>query len=143
MKKNVFSLQKILELREFEKKQAEIDLGKAVAAETEIQNTLDLVARQRASTVRKADSMHDIHSLFDANRYFSLLEQRKEELIKRLAEAHLVTEQKREVMVEAMQKCKVLEQLKEKRLQSYKKELKKQQEKEADDVYMSNPLRNN
>lgn len=142
MKKNIFSLQKTLDLREFEKKQAEIDLGRAVARESEIQNTLNDVALCRASAVKKADGMRELRDLYEVNRYFNLLEQRKEQLLKQLAEAKIVTEQKRAVMVKAMQKCKVLEQLKEKRTKAYKKELKKEFAKEADDIYLSNPLKN-
>ena len=138
MKRFEFSLQKVLDLREFEKKQAEAELGKAVGEETRIKNTLDLVARQHAQTVTAADGMHNLTDLYNANRYFALLEQRKEALLEELTQAQMVTEEKRETMREAMKKQKVLEKLKEKRLASWKKEAQKESDAVLDDITTSN-----
>ena len=108
MKKFAFSMQKVLDLREFERKQAEAELGRALAEETKIQQTLEMIAQARVDSVSAADNMHDLHELYNVNQYFALLDQRKEQLLQELAQAKIVTEQKRDVMREAMKKCKVL-----------------------------------
>ena len=134
MKRFDFSLQKVLDLREFEKKQAEAELGRAVGEETRIENSLKNVAESREATVRAADNMRNLSDLYNANRYFALLDQQKEQLLEELTQAKLVTEEKREAMREAMKKQKVLEKLKEKRLASWKKEALKEEEIVVDDI---------
>ena len=130
-------MQKILDMREFERKQAEIELGKAVAHEAKIQDTLKMVARQRASSVAQADGMNDVNSLYGVNQYFALLDQQKEQLLQELAEAQIVTEQKREAMREAIKKCKVLEQLRDARHADWKKAALKEEENIIDDIVTS------
>lgn len=127
-------MQKILDLREFEKKQAQTELGKAVAEESRIQNTLELVAQQKVQSISSADSMSNLNELYGINQYLILLEQRKESLLTQLAQAKLVTEQKREVMKEAMQKVRVLEKLRDAREAEWKAENAKTLAKEVDDI---------
>ena len=86
MKRFSFSLQKVLDFREFERKQAEAELGKAVSEETKIQDTLNLIARQKVETVTSADEVHDLHALYGINQYFALLNQRKEKLLEEVRE---------------------------------------------------------
>lgn len=134
MRRFAFSLEKVLELREFERKQAETELGKAVATEAELQHALELVAGQRVRTVHAADAMHDLTSLYNAQRYFMLLDQRKEMLLEELSQAHLVTEEKRDVMREALKRQKVLEQLREKRHAAWRKDAQRAEEAAVDDI---------
>lgn len=134
MKRFVFSLQKVLDFREFERKQAETELGKAVAEETKIQNTLAMVAQSRAQTVRQADEIHDARELYGVHQYLELLDAQKETLLEQLAQAKIITEAKREIMRKAMQKTKVLEKLRDKRLESWKKENQKSEELQTDDI---------
>ena len=134
MKAFKFSLQKILDLREFQKKQAQIELGKAVTEETKIQNRIDAIAASRAETVHLADSMRDINSLYAANRYLLTLEIRKERELSELAAAKIVTDEKRGVMRTAMQKCKVLENLKDSRKKSWQEAEKLEEENAIDEI---------
>ncbi len=127
-------MQKILDLREFEKKNAQLELGKALAEETKIKNTLEMVARQRAETVSISNETHDINGLYTQNQYLKLLEVRKEELLTQLTQAQIVSEEKRKIMQEKMQKCKVLEDLKEKRRLAWKKEREKEEDNYIDEV---------
>lgn len=137
MKKFSFTLQKVLDLREFQKKQAQTELGKAVAVETKIQNTLDLIAEQRVKSIKAADQMRDIKSLYNVNQYFQLLNQRKEIMLEELTKAKVVTEEKREVMREAMKKVKVLETLKDHRKESWKKQVQLEEDNEIDELVTS------
>lgn len=137
MKRFEFSLQKVLDFREFEKKQAEAELGKAVAEETKIQNTLEMIAEQHASSVKIADSTKDLAGMMAMQNYFKLLDQRKEEAVMALAQAQVITEEKREIMREKMKNCKVLENLRDKRKADWKKENLKAEENAIDDIVTS------
>lgn len=130
-------MQKVLDFREFEKKQAQIELGKAVAEETKIQNTLDMIAEAHASNVRTADSMKDLSGMLAAQNYFRLLNQQKEEAMMSLSQAKVLTEEKRDAMREAMKNCKALENLRDKRKDAWKKENYKAEENEIDDIVTS------
>ena len=137
MKRFNFSLQKVLDFREFEKKQAEAELGKAVAEETKIQNTLDMIAEAHASNVHTADATKDVSGMLAAQNYFRLLSQQKEEALMSLAQAKVLTEEKRDKMREAMKNVKVLENLRDKRKDAWKKENYKAEENEIDDIVTS------
>ena len=141
MQKFVFNMQKILNLRKFEEKQAQAELGKAVSAETRIQDTLNLIARQNVQTVQNASGIKNPLELYNLNNYLRLLSQRKEKLLQELAQAHIETEQKREKMREAMLKVKSLEKLKEVRQNEWAQENKRREEKELDDIANSKQLR--
>jgi flagellar FliJ protein len=134
MRKFVFNMQKILDLREFEKKQAEAELGKAVAEETKIKDTLELIARQRVQQVSEAGKISGVNELYGLSNYFALLDQRKEQLLKDLVQAQMVKEQKREVFKQAMLKVKALEKLKESRLSEWKTEQMRKEAAEIDDI---------
>ncbi|MBO6220224.1 MAG: flagellar export protein FliJ [Treponema sp.] len=142
MKKFNFSLQKVLDFREFEKKQAEAELGKAVAEETKIQNTLDMIAKQHASSVLAADSMKDINDMLYVQNYFRLLDYQKEQALTALAQAQVITEEKRDVMRNAMKNCKVLENLRDSRKDAWKKENIKAEENTIDDIVTSKYSKN-
>ncbi len=137
MKRFNFSLQKVLDYREFEKQQAQTELGKAVAVETKIQNTLDMIAESRAKSVLEADKMKDLNSLFSVNQYFQLLNQRRDEMTEELAKAKVVTNEKRMVMIDAMKKVKVLETLRDRRKEAWKREQLKIEEDQIDDIVTS------
>lgn len=137
MKKFVFNMQKILNLREFEEEQARIELGKAVGEETRIKDTLELVAKQRIAAARSADGMDNISALYAVNNYIALLDQRKDMLLEELSKAQLVTEEKREIMKAAMTKVKALEKLKDSRKKEWALENKRKEDKELDDIINS------
>ena len=141
MQKFVFNMQKILNLRKFEEKQAQAELGKAVSAEIRIQDTLNLIARQNVQTVQNASGIKNPLELYNLNNYLRLLSQRKEKLLQELAQAHIETEQKREKMREAMLKVKALEKLREVRQNEWAQENKRREEKELDDIANSKQLR--
>ena len=135
MKRFNFSLQKVLDFREFEKKQAEAELGKAVAEETKIKDNLD--TRSYAENVRAADEAKDITGMLAAQNYFRFLNQQKEEALISLAQAQVITEEKREKMRDAMKNCKVLENLRDKKIAAWKKENFRAEESEIDDIVTS------
>ncbi len=119
-KKFVFELQKVLEFRDFEKQQAEGELAKALAVETEINDNLKKIAQNYAAVKAQMKGSLDFQDVMAQSQYNNLLEYQREELLKQLAEAKLVTEQKREVLRECMKKTTALEKLREKQLAEWK-----------------------
>lgn len=143
MKKFNFSLEKVQNLKEFKKKQAEMELGKAVQEETKIQNTLDMIARKKVDTIRAADEMKDIRSLYSVQHYFSLLEERKEIAVEELTRAKVVTDEKRAAMERAMREVKAIENFKEMKKAEWRKEQQKEEENAIDEIVTSKYNRNN
>ena len=120
MKKFVFELEKVLEYRTFEKDQAEGELSKALAVENQINDNLKTIASQYASLKAQMRGSTDFYDIMSQNQYNKLLDYQKEELLKQLAEAKVVSEQKRNVLRECMKKTTALEKLKERQLEEYK-----------------------
>ncbi len=120
MKKFTFELQKVLEFRDFEKQQAEGELAKALAVETEINDNLKKIAQNYAAVKASMKGSLNVQDFMAQSQYNKLLEYQKEELLKELAQAKLVTEQKREILRECMKKTTALEKLREKQLADWK-----------------------
>lgn len=120
-----------------QKSQAEGEFAKALADENKIQETLDMVAQQRAGTISDTDSINDINSIVNANRYLMLLDQRKEKLINELTQAKLVTEQKREAAKKIMIEVKGLEKLRESAYSKWQEELQAEEDAAIDDIVSS------
>jgi len=134
MKKFQFELQDILEVKKFEEDAATAELAKALAVETEIQNKLNSVAQQYSLTKAEMKGNTDARNFISNHQFFKLLEFQKEELLKELAEANLVTEEKRKILSEIMQKTQALEKLKEEALNEYRAREKQEEEKESDEI---------
>ena len=134
MKKFEFELEKVLEFRNFEKQQAEGELSKALAVETKINNDLKTIARQYAAVKASMKGSLNFQDIVAQSQYNNLLEYQKEELLKQLAEAKLVTEQKREVMRECMKKTTALEKLRDKKLEEWKAAADYEESELLDDV---------
>ena len=120
MKKFTFELQKVLEFRNFEKEQAEGELAKALAVETEINDNLKKIAQNYSAVKASMKGNLDFQDVMAQSQYNNRLEYQKEERLKQLAQAKLVSEQKREVLRECMKKTTALEKLREKQLTDWK-----------------------
>lgn len=134
MKKFVFSMEKILDLREYEEKQAQIELGKAIADAEKIRQQLNFVAIEKAKMLSMDISGTSINERLVHENYLVRLDRQKEILLEELAAAELIVEEKRAVFAEALKKRKVLSNLKEKQLQQYKKEKQLEEDNIVDDI---------
>lgn len=134
MKKYKFELQDVLDYRNLELEQAQVVLGKALAVENEIKQNLEIIAQQYASIKQMMKGSKSFEDIVSQNQHNKLLEYQKEELLKQLAEAKLVTEEKRKILQEILKKTTALEKLKERMTEEYVEEQKKLQQKEADDI---------
>jgi flagellar FliJ protein len=134
VKKFSFELEKVLEFRDFERKEAEGELAKALAVENEIQNNMKAIAAQMANLNKYMKGSVDFADVISASQNKSLLNYQKEELLKQLAQAQLVTQQKREILTECMKKTTALEKMKEIQLAQYKEEAKALEKKKIEQV---------
>ena len=141
MQKFSFNMQKILDLRNYELDQAELDLGKVNAEIARVNAALDQIARDRVDYGRLADQSHDFTMHSQTRAFFILLEQKKDGLLAELAQLEVIAEQKREVVRLAMQKVKVLEKLKEKKYAQWKAEFEAQEELAMDDAVTAQQYR--
>ena len=133
-----FELQDVLDFRNFEKEEAQNELAKALAVETQINDKLQIIASQFISVKNQTDASSSFEDIAAGNTRKKFLEMQKEELLKQLAEAKLVSEQKRAVLAEAMKKTTALEKLKEKEEAVYKAEVDKEENDFIDDLANSN-----
>ena len=134
MKKFVFPLEAVMKYREYLQSQAELALGKAMAVEHGIQMKLDEVASQYASLAETMRGSTDFNGIARANDFYAFLDQQKDYLLEKMAEAKLVSEQKRKAMQEAMQKTEGLHKLRERQFDEYKDAEMSEANDIADDV---------
>ena len=134
MAKFVFELQEILDFRNFEQEQAQIELGKALAVENEINQNLNNIAQQYTALKQSMKGVTDFNLVLAQNNHIKLLEYQKEELLKRLAEAKLVTEEKRRILQECMKKTTALEKLKDNQYEEYKQQLETEEKKNIEEL---------
>ena len=135
MKKFVFSLQKVLELREYEEDKAKLELVKAVAEVERLKRLLEENARNRVAANQSRKDTTDISLLLSIENYIIGLDAKKEKLLEELTMAQMVFEGKRDLYTKAMQDREVLSKLKEKQLSEYKKEVLKEEENALDDIF--------
>lgn len=134
MKKFNFEFEQVLEYRNFEKKQAENELSKALSEETKINDNLKQIALQYSNLKNQMEGSFDFQDVMSQNRYVNLLEYQKDELLNQLAQAKLVTEEKRKKLSEIIKKTTALEKLKENQLEIYKENVKAEEKKFLDDL---------
>ena len=132
-----FSLGDVLEFRKFEQKQAEIELGKALSSENEIQKKLDALALQKITVQKNVRDSNDFSEIAGASAYFDFIKRETESLFEKMAEARLLTEKRREELKLAMQKVDSLENLKENELSEYKRMALNEEDMENDDIATS------
>lgn len=134
MKKFKFELAQVLEFRNFEKQQAEGELAKAIAVETQIKDQLQIIALQYNDLKSKMKGSLNFDDILAQSNYTKLLDYQKEELLKQLAEAKLVTEQKRKVLQECMKKTTALEKMKEIQFEEYKAALSMEEKQQLENL---------
>lgn len=134
MKKFKFELAQVLEFRNFEKQQAEGELAKAIAVETQIKDQLQIIAAQYNDLKNRMKGSLNFDDVLAQNNYTKLLDYQKEELLKQLAEAKLVTEEKRKVLQECMKKTTALEKMKEIQFEEYKTALSMEEKQQLENL---------
>ena len=97
MKKFVFSLQKVLDLREFQEKQAETELAKAIAETDRIKLALIENGQKQAYTNKTRNDTSLIDQMKAIESYVNRLKKEAEDLLNDLAATELVVEEKKKI----------------------------------------------
>lgn len=134
MKKFKFELEQVLEIREFEKQQAEGELAKCIAVENEINENLAIIANQYDALKKSTKGSLDFSEMMGQSQYANLLDYQKEQLLLQLAQAKLETEEKRKVLTECMKKTSALEKMKELQYEDYKLELNQKENRRIEEL---------
>lgn len=134
MKKFIFELEEILNVRTFEQQQAEVELGKALAEEQRIQNQLDNLAMSQIKTQKEMKGSTNFLDIANASQFYAYVRNQKEKLLSELAQAKIITEEKRNILKSAIQKTDALKDLKEQQFYEFKEEAKRREQIEMDNI---------
>lgn len=134
MKKFSFPLESVLQYRKHMLKQAELDLGAALAEEKSLEHKLAKLAEQTVTMTKQSRGETNFAEITRIHKFYEFLEQQKNHFLSKLAEAKIVSEKKRVVLREAMKKASSLEKLREKLFLEYKSKSITEEFAIADDV---------
>lgn len=135
MKKFQFTLQKLLDIRTFREKEAETNLGRAVAAREAIILRLAEIAQEEAKTRRSLwSSLKTSGELTLHENYLERLRIEREKQEKALLEAEFIVEKMRKLYIKAHQERLIVSKLRERKELQWKAEGLKQQDAILDDI---------
>ena len=144
MKKFQFTLQKLLDIRAFREKEAETNLGRAVAAREAIVLRLTEIAQEEIKTRRSLGvSLKTPAELTLHENYLERLRIDREKQEKALVEAELVIEKMRKIYIKAHQERLIVTKLRERKEVEWKAEGLKQQDAILDDIVNAREYRKN
>ncbi|MDR1787756.1 MAG: flagellar export protein FliJ [Treponema sp.] len=142
MRRFVFGMERLLDLRAHREEDAKIALGSAVQALAAVERSMAALAeeRARAAAGQFAPDNRAEDFVYYA-RYLQRLDAQAERLSREAAAAELAVEQARERFLEASRERKVLDALKDKRKAAYKAAARKEEQKQIDEIAGSAPAR--
>jgi len=130
-----FDLQKLLELRAYAERDAELNLARALGEAGGIQERLRAVAQERvAVAAERFKGGRSVAEIKSVDLYLLRLDHTKETLLDAAAKAELKVAQLREVFIEASRERRVLDKLREKRFSEYRKNASREEIKTLDDL---------
>ena len=130
-----FRLQKLLDLRAFREKEAETNLGRAIAARDAITLRLTEIAQKELKTRRSLETCFQTTGELSLHgNYLERLRIEREKQLNALAEAELVIEKMRKIYIKAHQERLIVTKLRERKELQWKKEGLKQQDTVLDDL---------
>ena len=134
MKKFNFELEEVLEVRNFEQKQAEAEVAKCLNVENQINENLKKIAQQYVAVKTLMKGSKNFDDIRSQSQFNNLIAFQKENLLKELAQAQIETQKKREILKECMKKTQALEKMKEIKFNEYKEEIKKTETKRIEEI---------
>lgn len=134
MKKFNFELEEVLEVRNFEQKQAEAEVAKCLNVENQINENLQKIAQQYVAVKTLMKGSKNFDDIRSQSQFNNLVAFQKENLLKELAQAQIETQKKREILKECMKKTQALEKMKEIKFNEYKEEIKKTENKRIEEI---------
>jgi flagellar FliJ protein len=143
MKRFVFKLEKILQLRKYEEQEAKIELGRALGALAAIEGQIFSLAEERSrNAAAQFSPSNSANMIRQYMLYLLRLDQKKEELLKDAALAEQKVEEAREVFKAAFQNRQMLDKLREKKEKEYKEAREAEENKAIDDIAGNTGRRN-
>ncbi len=127
MKKFYFSLEKVLSLRIFYEKSAEIALQKAVGERDALKTAIEELDAQVVETSALFDKDVDMNVLLQAERYVKGLKARRLQFEAMLVKLEKQVQECLQKYHEALKERKVLDRLKDKKVEEWKKECEKEE----------------
>lgn len=137
MKTFTFPLESVMKYRDWEKDQAEIALGRALAAEGKIQGDIDSLASRAALAAENAKGTKDFRIIETSHEFHALVEQKTAVLLTELEAAQKVSAEKREAMKSALQKSEALHRLRDRQLEEYRDKSNHEEIEIQDDIATS------
>jgi flagellar FliJ protein len=135
LKRFRFNLEKVLSLRKYREEEAEIELGRAVGALTEIENKIVLLARERVRAAGERFSpARTIQEMQSYERYILRLDKIRDRLLEEAVRAELKAAEAREIYLEASRDRKILDKVKERRQAEYRREFFAEETRDLDDL---------
>lgn len=135
MRRFRFDLEKLLELRSYHEREAELELARAMAEVAGIHERLEKLAQERVAAASERFAPGRVIAEIRNTEYYLLrLDRSRDQLLDAAAKAELLVAQRREVYIEKSREKKVLEKLKEKRFMEYRKERAAEEIKSLDEV---------
>ena len=134
MKKFNFELEEVLEVRNFEQKQAEAEVAKCLNVENQINENLKKIAQQYVAVKTLMKGSKNFDDIRSQSQFNNLVAFQKEKLLKELAQAQIETQKKIEILKECMKKTQALEKMKEIKFNEYKEEIKKTENKRIEEI---------
>ena len=135
MKKFQFTLQKLLDIRTFREKEAETNLGRAVATREAIVLRLTEIAQEEIKTRRSFwGSLKTSEELTLHENYLERIRIEREKQEKALLEAEFIVEKMRKLYIKAHQERLIVSKLRERKELQWKAEGLKQQDAILDDI---------
>lgn len=144
MKRFRFNLDKLLELRLYYEREAELALARAIGELQNIQDRLAKLAEERSEAAsERFRPGRSVPQMQATDNYILRLDKTKEVLLEAAAKAELAVAEKRQAYIDASRDRKVLDKLKEKRLKEYTYQISLEEIKSIDDISSGTRARKN
>ncbi|ADK80693.1 flagellar export protein FliJ [Sediminispirochaeta smaragdinae] len=141
MKRFQFALESILELRQWEERQKEIDLGKIIGECVTVRRQIEeRTMQERQSFLDRRDGF-DLEELLEIEHFGRRMRCERQELSIRLEDLEAKRAEAQEEFLEASRKRKVLEKLKERKAEIHRKQELAVQQRSLDEIGSSLSVR--
>lgn len=135
MKRFRFNLEKLLELRSYREKEAELELAHALGELALIQDRIALLAQERSAAAQERFSPgKTVAEMRRTDAYILRLDKDRDRLFEAAAKAELKMDETRRIFAEARRDRLVLDKLKDKRKVEHRKEAMKDEIEILDDI---------
>lgn len=137
MRKFAFPLTDVMKYRDYERDQAQIELGRALATEGAIKRDIDALNQRDEESAATAKGSGDFRMIQSSHEFHAVVKQKTAVLMVQLNEAQKISEEKRGVMRAALQKSEAIHKLYDKQMEEYKEQCTHEEIETQDDIATS------